>query len=162
MNPEKQKPSSQNIFDIVSKKNMPSKEQEVPSAREEEKNSEDPKILWKKCQGMYHDIQKRLDALFSFTEVSSHQLSRFLSNPKNFTRGEWEQIQDARKTTEQRLADLKQKVGITEKEESKAPPSKQALGESSFFEKEQGGVVPSPKEMKKKKLMPRHRWLDMR
>ena len=113
---------------------------------------------WKRCKEMYRTLEQKLDALFQNSSITPQALHRFLSDPKNFSREQWIAIEEAKEKNKERFLELSQQLSSEGKEavQSYLVASRQKEEPSQVRKEGQKKTSGS-----KKKILPRHKWLEM-
>lgn len=96
---------SSNIFDEASNKksSSPKKELVVPSIPAVDISDEQVASLFEKAKKMRQEIDQKLQEVYDKTGMTRKEVENYMSNPKNFTVQEWQNIQIGRKDWEGRL-----------------------------------------------------------
>jgi len=132
------------------------------------KAEEDTQALFKKAIGFHEELEMRLDHLLRFHDISEQKFYKYLSDSKNFTEEEWKQLEEERAANRSRIEelckqlpsggkDLLQKYLESQQKREKTKDEAQKPPTSEVLEKGEKGK----EQPKKKKALPKHKWLNM-
>lgn len=119
--------SKSNIFDETSKKfrgqrglksplSEKTKQQSTDSLSIDEIRRNEIQDMIKKMKEINSDIDKKLDEIFQKTGWDMRTIKRHLDNPDNYSKGQWERLQEKRKTQYNKLWEDLGKMGISPEE----------------------------------------------
>jgi hypothetical protein len=144
-----------NIFEAVSKtehdrRKLSSKEEEAVEAQPTATISK----MLEHCRELHENIASSLDRIFNSKGITHNQYRHYVSNQQNFSRKDWEIIEEAQKNTDKELEKLSTIAKIQGEE---IPSSATKKGEKA----EEGKNQPPTRSEPKRKPMSRRQWLQM-
>lgn len=161
------KNSGQSIFEVAAgksfhKKNQPPVSKLVQPTMEKTfsveappASNEDIMQRWERCKVMYRDLSRQIDALFSTTTVTPQQLSRFLSDRSHFSSEQWAALEEMKKQNTEKFTDICRKLP-----EGAEKAIEQYVRAEALHDKK-AEVVPKKSGGKRKKILPKYKWLEM-
>ena len=165
---EKKREKSKSLFDMAAtkytKKN-PSKADEEAKEEKPIQIEEDSQTLFKKAMKLHEEVEIRLDHLLRFHDISEQKFYKYLSDPKNFTEEEWKQLEEERAENRRRIEKLCSQLPSGGKEVLQEYLESQQKKEKKTDEmhKTPSSEMPKkgPEQPRKKKAIPKHKWLNM-
>jgi hypothetical protein len=155
-NQQKKKP--ENIFEAASELEKARHENEKEAISDFEKQNEEIRALFKRCQDMHEELSSRLDRAFEQSGITERQYREYFNRPQNFSEKEWARVVEQRKINEEKLKKLSPRGILAKKNKEEkvlAVPPKKVPPEGK---KPISQATPS----KKSRPISKRRWIEMR
>jgi hypothetical protein len=155
MTPGETKPK--NIFETASRIEQERNQEKKTSSSKTQAPKEDVALaeIFRRCHQMHKEITESLDRAFKQAGVTSGQLQKFVSKPRNFSSDDWNKVEEGKKQSEKMLTDLKSKIGAPQ-----APVEQKKPSEPPKSTPEEPPQQPQPAK-KKPKIITRRQWIGM-
>lgn len=169
---DKKKELSKSLFDMAAKKyakdsEVPKEEPRPQEIKTETPVEDDSSInLFKKAKRLHEEIALRVDNLLRFHDIGVQKFYHFFSDPKNFTKEEWKGLDEERALNTTRIQELCHQLPSGGEEYLKV--YLQSIKKTKEVVQAQEKALSAGKEtkegrepIKKKKIIPKHQWLNM-